>query len=128
MVRIICIGNRFYYPDDFGIAIYEDLLSLDLDENIEVVEGGVGGMNLALYFEDDAQILIVDFGTHHKKILTQEDIALIELHTFDHETAFLYLLKTLQKPFTIYLCNEEYEKESISSYTKEILEIARKLV
>jgi len=124
MVRILCIGNRFYYPDDFGIRVYEELRSLDL-QDIEVVEGGVGGMNLALYFEDDAALLIVDYGTHHKKILTPEDIAKIEINEFNHASAFLYLLKSVKKKYTVYLCNEVYKKENISSYVDQVLILAR---
>ena len=127
MVRIICIGNRFYYPDDFGIVVYEDLLSMEIQKDIELVEGGVGGMNLALYFEDDVKILIVDFGADEKKILTQDDIHSMKIDTFDHANAFLYLLKTITTPYTIYLCNEAYDRNSIRKYSKEVLEIARGL-
>jgi Ni,Fe-hydrogenase maturation factor len=126
MVRIICIGNRFYYPDNFGIEIYESLMQNSY-EDIEVVEGGVGGMNLALYFEDDAEILLVDLGIDQKKILTQDDIKLMEMNEFDHATALLYLLKTVDKDFTIYLCNEAYKKDEIEKYRDEILELARSL-
>jgi len=126
MVRIICIGNRFYYPDNFGIEIYEALIKNSY-ENIEVVEGGVGGMNLALYFEDDAEILLVDLGIDQKKILTQDDIKAMKIDEFDHATALLYLLKTVEKNFTIYLCNEAYKKDEIEIYKNEILDLVRSL-
>ena len=45
MTRIICIGNRFAYPDNFGILVYEELKKLDLSD-LEIVEGGVGGISL----------------------------------------------------------------------------------
>jgi len=126
MVRIICIGNRFYYPDNFGIEIYEALMQNSY-EDIEVVEGGVGGMNLALYFDDDAEILLVDLGIDQKKILTQDDIKAMEIDEFDHATALLYLLKTVEKKFTIYLCNEAYKEDEIERYKNEILDLARRL-
>jgi len=124
MVRILCIGNRFYYPDNFGMAIYEELLGREL-EGIEVLEGGVGGMNLALYFDDDTPVVIVDYGIHHKKILTQHDIACMDIKEFDHANAFLYLLKSLTREYFIYLCRDEYTKEQIPQYADEVLELAR---
>jgi len=125
MVRIICIGNRFYYPDDFGIAVYEELLKRELGSDIEVVEGGVGGMNLILYFEDEADIVIVDYGISDKKIVTPKDIALMDLNEFNHANAFLYLLKSITKEYTIYLCNEHYDKNQISHYADEVMSLAR---
>ena len=103
MIRIICIGNRFAYPDNFGILIYEKLKKLKLN-NIEVVEGGVGGLNLMPYFEDDAKILIVDWG-EGKKIQTNEDIKKLNINEFNHSNAFLYLLKSIDKEYSIYVCN-----------------------
>jgi len=127
MVRILCIGNRFYYPDDFGIRIYEALLQRDLGSEIEVVEGGVGGMNLALYFEDDAEILIVDYGRTDQKIMHKADIDAIDIASFDHANAFLYLLKTVSKEYTIYLCNEDYKKHDLASYCDEVVALAKDL-
>lgn len=126
MVRVICVGNRFYYPDDFGMRIYEELLKRDLDD-IELVEGGVGGMSLSPYFDDDVDILIVDFGNHKKKILNKKDIDEIDIKEFDHATALIYLLKTIDRDFTIYLHNGEYDIDKIVNYTDEVLEVARGL-
>lgn len=122
--RVICIGNRFYYPDNFGILIYEKLKSMNLD--FEVVEGGVGGLNLMPYFEDDAKILIVDFAKDFEKnILTKKDIEKIELKEYNHATAFLYLLKSLNKNFTIFVENRPFS--DIDDYIPKILKIVEKL-
>jgi len=123
MIRIICIGNRFAYPDNFGILIYEKLKKLKLN-NIEVVEGGVGGLNLMPYFEDDAKILIVDWG-EGKKIQTNEDIKKLNINEFNHSNAFLYLLKSIDKEYTIYVCNERFD--NVDKYIDEILTIAKGL-
>ena len=124
MKRVICIGNRFYYPDNFGILIYEKLKSMDLD--FEVVEGGVGGLNLMPYFEDDAKILIIDYAKDFEKnILTKKDIDEIELNEFNHSTAFLYLLKSVDKDFTIFVENKPFKK--IDSYIPRILELVENL-
>ena len=124
MKRVICIGNRFYYPDNFGILIYEKLKKMDLD--FEVVEGGVGGLNLMPYFEDNAKILIVDYAKDFEKnILTREDIEKIELNEFNHSTAFLYLLKSIEKDFTIFVENRPFK--NIDTYIPKILELVEKL-
>ena len=124
MKRVICIGNRFYYPDNFGILIYEKLKSMNLD--FEVVEGGVGGLNLMPYFEDDAKILIVDFAKDFEKnILTKKDIAEIEIKEYNHATAFLYLLKSIDKDFTIFVENKPFK--NIDEYIPKILELMEKL-
>jgi Ni,Fe-hydrogenase maturation factor len=123
MIRIICIGNRFAYPDNFGILIYEKLKKLKLN-NIEVVEGGVGGLNLMPYFEDDAKILIVDWG-EGKKIQTNEDIKKLNINEFNHSNAFLYLLKSIDKEYTIYVCSERFD--DVDKYIDEILTIAKGL-
>ena len=60
MVKIICVGNRFVYPDNFGILVYEYLKSIKINQNISIVEGGVGGLNLATHFDDECKYLIVD--------------------------------------------------------------------
>ena len=127
MVRILCIGNRFYYPDDFGMQIYFELASREL-EDIELVEGGVGGMSLLPYFEDDTPLVIVDFGVYDKKIVTKDDIDAIELEDFDHANAFLYLLKSVKKDFVIFTCNSEYDKTKIELYADEVLELAKDVV
>ena len=124
MKRVICIGNRFYYPDNFGILIYEELKKMDLP--YEVVEGGVGGMSLSPYFEDDAKILIVDYAKDFdKKILNNEDIQKIKIDEYNHSNAFLYFLKTVKKPFTVFVANRPFK--DIKPYINEILSLAEKL-
>ena len=127
MVRILCIGNQFYYPDDFGMQIYFELSKREL-HGIELVEGGVGGMSLLPYFEDEVPLLIVDFATYEKKILTKQDIDMILLEKFDHADAFLYLLKSVKKDFVIFTCTQRYEQKDIPKYADEVLSLAKEIV
>jgi len=122
--RVICVGNRFYYPDNFGMLVYDELKRLNLD--CEVVEGGVGGLSLMSYFEDDAKILIIDYlKGFDKNILTNEDIKKIPIKEFNHSTAFLYLLKSINKPYTIFGTNKEFK--SVKEFIPKILEILERL-
>ena len=127
MVRIICIGNRFAYPDNFGMLVYDELKKLDLVD-IEVVEGGVGGMSLLPYFEDDKKILIVDYGfSDTKELLSNEDIDRLEIDEYNHSNSFLYLLKMVTKEYKIYLHSGEFNQHLIYKYANNILKIAKGL-
>jgi len=126
MLKVICIGNRFAYPDNFGMIIYEKLKKLNLPDT-EIIEGGVGGFSLMPYFEDKSKILIIDYGTYEKNILTQEDIKQLEITEFNHANAFLYLLKTVQKPYTIYICNKDFNEQDIKIHLKKITELIKVL-
>ena len=125
MIKIICIGNRFAYPDNFGILIYEKLKKLDLD-GIEVIEGGVGGDSLALHFEDEAKILIVDYASKEMpKIMIKKDIKELDITEYNHANAFLYFLTTVEKEYKLYLCSDEFDENDLEFYIKDILDIAR---
>ncbi|WP_456479415.1 hypothetical protein [Nautilia sp.] len=126
MVKVICIGNRFAYPDNFGILIYEKLKKLNIP-NTEIIEGGVGGMSLAPYFEDENKILIIDYGVTDKKILTKKDIDQLEIKEYTHSTALLYLLKCTDRYYTLYTCNEPFDPENIEKYLYEITEFIKVL-
>jgi len=127
MVRIICIGNRFAYPDNFGILIYDILHSYAL-KDIELVEGGVGGTSLASYFEDNTPILIVDFGSEKMpKIITNKEIEALQIDEFNHSNAFLYFLKSIEKEYLIYLCREDFTKEDLAVYAQEIVTLAKEM-
>ena len=125
MKRVICIGNRFLYPDNFGMLIYEKLRTKNL-KDVEVVEGGIGGLNLSSYFEDDAKILIVDFAKgYEKKLLTPKDIEKIELKEYNHDSAFLYLLKSIDKDYKIYVRSEDFNEDDVEKSVDEIMEIVQ---
>jgi len=127
LVKIICIGNRFAYPDNFGMLVYDELKNINL-EHIELIEGGVGGMSLLPYFEDEKKILIVDYAAKGmKKIMNNQDIADINISEYTHSNSFLYLLKSIKKQYTLYLCDEEFKQNNLSKYIKEILEVAEGL-
>ena len=126
-MKIICIGNRFSYPDNFGILIYEKLIKIDLD--YEIIEGGIGGMNLLPHFETNDKILIIiDYAQNFdKNILTKKDIEQIELTEYNHSTAFLYLLKSIENDYTIFVENSKFDEKKIDKYIPQILKLASEL-
>ncbi len=127
MKKIICIGNRFIYPDNFGIKIYEKLKQ-NAPKDIDVIEGGLGGLNLALHFETDEPVLVVDHGVgFEKRLFFLQELSTDFIKEYNHKNAFYYLLKTLQsdkkKNIWIYLSNNpKWEEKMLDRYCYEILE------
>ena len=126
-VRLLCVGNRFRYPDDFGIAVYERLRHT-APPWLEVVEGGVGGMSLSPYFEEGVPLVIADYGDPAMpKVATPEDIRDLTLDGYDHAGAFLYLLKTVQIPYRLYLCRTPYDDATLERAVDEIVTLAESM-
>ena len=123
MKKIICVGNRFAYPDSFGMEIYDRLI-IDPPSGVEVVEGGVGGLSLALHFETDDPVLIVDHGTgFSKRLFSLQELSLDRVRSYDHASAFYYLLKTLKRSnIWLYLSNDaHWSKEHLAKHCDEII-------
>lgn len=59
-LRIICIGNLLHGNDGVGHAVFSRLQSLELPPNIELLEGGIGGMTLLPFFRGCRRVLLID--------------------------------------------------------------------
>ncbi len=57
---IICIGNRIVEDDAYGPAVYDYLEKLEISDDIEIVDGGTGGLNLLQFIEGRDRIVFVD--------------------------------------------------------------------
>lgn len=57
---IICIGNRFVAGDAAGPAVYDRLLQDDLPDGVELVDGGLQGLNLLPLLEQGGRVVFVD--------------------------------------------------------------------
>ena len=130
MKKIICIGNRFVYPDSFGMEIYDILQKQDI-ENVEIIEGGLGGLNLALYFDTTESILIIDHGVgFDKNILSLDEIKRTKkISRYDHDTALYYLINSLENDnIHFYISNDEkWDKFMLNSHIEKILKLVEKL-
>ncbi len=125
MKKIICLGNRFAYPDSYGIEVYNQLSKDELGD-IELIEGGIGGLNLSLYFDSEDDILLVDHGVgYDKKLFDLHEIDLSCVNEYNHDTAFLYLLKSIEKKnIKLYLSNNsKWQSEQILVDCKEIISL-----
>ena len=125
MKKIICLGNRFAYPDSYGIEVYKYLENKNISD-IELIEGGIGGLNLALHFECEDDIVLVDHGCgYDKKVFNINEIDLNDIKEYNHDTAFLYLLKTIEKQnIKLYFSNNTaWKQDDIVQDSKDILDL-----
>ena len=129
MRKIICIGNRFLDPDGAALWLY-DKVQEKKSEQLEWIEGGIGGMNLLEHFETQKEILILDYfsGTPNATLFSLEDVLnKVDIREYNHSNAFYYLLSSLdvlleKKPkINILSCNPDssaYEQEIFSFVEK----------
>jgi len=116
-MKIICIGNRYIHPDGAALWLYDEAITQSWSDNIEWIEGGLGGLNLMPHFETDDEYLLLDYmpSIKHAQTLSLEQGLKIQPKQYDHSTAFYYLLQSLPVVFstvpnvTLMACNPDTE-------------------
>lgn len=101
---IICIGNHFVKKDAAGIAVLAKLMEMQpLPAEIEIIEGGLAGLNLLPFLEQGGRVVFVDSVSGFTQpgdivLLKSEEIlrTLTNSH-FDHDAGLAYLLTVLPK-------------------------------
>jgi len=58
--RIICVGNSLVAADAAGIQVFDELCSRSCCDQVEIINGGLGGMDLLPYFYDCDTVVLVD--------------------------------------------------------------------
>ena len=100
MKRIICIGNRFDPRDSAGPRIFDLLSKMDLPPEIEVIDGGVAGLNLLRFFDDAEQIVLVDAvsgcGAPGEVLVLEPTAVVASEQSFGHSVGLPYLLQVLR--------------------------------
>lgn len=74
-LRIICIGNLLHGNDGVGHAVFERLKQSALPPNVELLDGGIGGMTLLPHFKHVPYLLIIDL---MKSDLKEGSVSLFE--------------------------------------------------
>jgi hydrogenase maturation protease len=98
--RIICVGNRLVVEDSLGPAVFDWLQSLDLPPRIDVIDGGLLGLDLLPFFENAARVVIVDavcgFGEEGEVVVLGDGVfrSAAEKH-YDHAGGLGYLIRVL---------------------------------
>ncbi len=101
---IICIGNRFVEEDCAGLQVFDCLQAMHpLPTGIELVEGGLAGLNLLPLLEQGGRVVFVDA----VKGFTQSGEIVVLTHReilqspgqfrFGHEAGLPYVLAILPK-------------------------------
>ncbi len=116
MKRIICIGNRLLAGDAAGPKVFDRLTATPLPGGMEVVDGGIAGLNLLGLIDGAERIVFVDAveGFAHQGsvvVLTPDQVPVPE-QVYDHGAGLPYLLAVLPQvcdyvPEEIYLVGIE---------------------
>lgn len=100
MGRIICIGNRYAPGDDIGIQVYDYLSKVIRPPHIEIIEGGLAGLDLLYFFTDAHRLVFIDavegFGLPGEMIIFgATEIAQFAVTCLDHNSGLPYLLRVM---------------------------------
>jgi hydrogenase maturation protease len=98
--RIICVGNRLVPSDDTGPRVYDRLAAGPLPEGIEIVDGGLQGLDLFPLVEETERVVFVDtlagWGAPGEVVaLSGEDFLEPSDASYGHGNGLAYLLKAL---------------------------------
>lgn len=98
--RIICVGNRFKPEDSAGPMVYDHIMSGGIPKGIEVIDGGLSGLNLLRVFDGAVRVIIVDAVTGFRSsggviALTARDAKRHADAGFDHNAGIAYCLRIL---------------------------------
>ena len=99
-MRIICIGNRYRPEDSAGPLVYDQLVSGGLPEDIDVIDGGLAGLNLLRFMKDADRVVFIDAVNGFRPaggviILDTEDASRHSDTTFGHGAGLSYFLRVL---------------------------------
>lgn len=98
--RIVCIGNRLRPEDAFGPLVYDALLNRGVPDSVELIEGGLAGLNLLWVFDDADVVVFVDAAVglserNRPIVLGIEEAAASAAQRFDHAAGLPYLLRAM---------------------------------
>ncbi len=100
ITRIICVGNRFRPEDSAGPMVYDRLLCGKLPSGVEVIDGGLAGLDLLRFTQGADRLIFVDAVNGFRPsggvlVLNGEDAARNADKVFGHGAGLAYLLRVL---------------------------------
>ncbi len=100
VLRIICVGNRYVQADAAGPAVYARLRAAALPPGVELVDGGLGGLDLLRLAEGAERVVFVDqvsgFAAPGEVVeLPGAEAAATAGPHYDHAAGLAYLLRVL---------------------------------
>jgi hydrogenase maturation protease len=102
--RIICIGNRFIESDSAGPKVCDILLRLPLPDRVQVIDGGLAGLNLLRFLEGTELVIFVDTVMGFRSgpgIIVINTFNTLQIDSnYDHNTGIAYLLRIAPQVIT----------------------------
>ena len=102
--RIICVGNRFRHEDSAGPMVYDQLAIRRLSGDIEVIDGGLAGLNLLRFMYGADRIVFIDAVNGFKPfdgviVLNAKDASRHADTIFGHSAGLAYCLRVLPEVY-----------------------------
>ena len=97
---IVCIGNRLVEEDRAALEVYDLLRGQALPEGLELVEGGLAGLDLLPLLERGGRVVFVDqvrgFAAEDEVVVVErEEIVAAGSGHYGHEAGLPYLMAVL---------------------------------
>jgi len=98
--RIICVGNRYRPEDSAGPMVYDQLVSDRLPKDIEVIDGGLAGLNLLRFIHGADRVVFIDAVNGFRPsggviVLDAKDASRHADTIFGHSAGIAYCLRVL---------------------------------
>jgi len=98
--RIICVGNRYRPEDSAGPMVYDQLVSDRLSGDIEVIDGGLAGLNLLRFMHGADRVVFIDAVNGFRPfggviLLDAQDASRHADTIFGHNAGLAYFLRVL---------------------------------
>jgi hydrogenase maturation protease len=99
-IRIICIGNRYRPEDSAGPLVYDQLMSGRLSGDIDVIDGGLAGLNLLRFMNGVERVVFIDAVNGFRPsggviVIDAEDASRHADTIFGHNAGLSYFLRVL---------------------------------
>jgi hydrogenase maturation protease len=98
--KIICVGNRYQPGDSAGPLVYEQLVNNAITRDIELIDGGLAGLNLLCFMQGADRVVFIDAVNGFRPVggvivLDAEDASRHADTVFGHSAGLSYFLRVL---------------------------------
>jgi hydrogenase maturation protease len=98
--RIICVGNSLVAADAAGLQVFDELQSRSCGHRVEIINGGLGGLDLLSFFYNCDAVILVDqvvgFAEPGAVVCLGWDVLCADWQgSYSPSSELLYLLKSL---------------------------------
>lgn len=102
MNRIICIGNRYVPGDAAGHLVYQQLQRRELPPDVELIDGGLAGLDLLRFVERSERVVFVDSvddpGCPDPVVVwSAEQVGELADRGYEHSAGLPYLMRVLPR-------------------------------